>query len=814
MHRSYLLPFFLVIVAPCPAQTVQRKQLTAVRSEVPIAIDGVLEEGPWLSAPVANGFIQYEPQPNIPATKDTEVRVLYDDGAVYIGAHLLDPNVDSLMFRLWQRDDVDIGDWFDIVIDPYRSGRNGFEYLVSAANVQTDMIVAEDNEDEAWDAVWESAVGLTPTGWVVEVKIPFSAIRFPNTPVQTWGVNFVRHVGRTREKSFWSPLDPLVEGFLAQCGECHGIADIRPPTRLMLYPYASAYVEHYPFHLQGVSDWSRSLNGGMDVKYGLSDAYTLDMTLVPDFGQVVSDNVVLNLSPFEVQYNENRQFFTEGTELFQRGGLFYSRRVGGEPLLRNDAYAGLGTGETVVEDPATSRLINATKISGRGRKGLGLGFFNAITSPTNATVRDSLGNEREVLTDPLTNYNVLVVDQLLKNNSEVSITNTNVLRDGSVYDANATALAFTVNNKPRTLRIGGRVAGTQKFDAPEEERLGTRVVLGMAKTGGNWNYGADLFRTDRYFDPNDLGIFFLTNIDGIQPYVNFTNYSPKGNWQKWNVGLEGEYLRVVEPDHFHNLAVEVNTFRVTRSFTGMGAHVRAEPITTYDPYEARVFGRLYEFPSNVDIGGFFSSDYSKRLALDVEGSMRWFDEEQRSIAYVNVEPRVRASERLMLILSFFQEFKDHDVGWAAFSGDDIIFARRDQWTTETGLDASYLFNNRMGLNAHVRHYWGRAEYLSFHRLDDAGRLVATDYSGLDDDGSPIHDIDFDAFNVDLLYTWNFAPGSQLTLGWKNIIQTGSNLLMHDYLNDLENTLSAPQTNSLSLKVLYYLDVLRFRRQRG
>ena len=774
-------------------------------------VDGVLDEGPWAAAPIASGFIQYEPKPNVPATKDTEVRVLYDDGAVYIGATLLDPNVDSLMFRLWQRDDVDIGDWFDVVIDPYRSGRNGFEYLVSAANVQTDVIVAEDNEDEAWNAVWESAVGLTASGWVLEIRIPFSAIRFPNTDVQTWGINFVRHVGRTREKSFWSPLDPLVEGFLSQCGECHGIQNVKAPTRLTLYPYASAYVEHYPYGIDGVSDWSQSFNGGMDVKYGLSDAYTLDMTLVPDFGQVVSDNVVLNLSPFEVQYNENRQFFTEGTELFQRGGLFYSRRVGGEPLFRSAAYDALGEGETVIDDPATSQLINATKISGRGNKGLGLGFFNAITSPTHATLRDSTGQEREVLTDPLTNYNVLVVDQLLPNNSEISLTNTSVLRDGHVYDANATAFDFTLNNKKRTVRVAGRAAGTWKFDAPAEDEPGYRAFVEVAKTGGNWNYSTVLFQNDRHFDPNDLGIFYFTNVRGAEGYLSYTNYSPKGQWQRWNVGLETEYLRVIEPDHFHNFAVELNTFRVTRNFFGMGGHVRTEPVITYDPYEARTFGRLYEFPTNTDLYGFISSDYSKRFALDLEGGWRVFDEPDRSILSVNVEPRFRVGQRLVLILSMSHEFKDQDVGWAAFSGDDIIFSRRDQWTTESGLDGEYLFNNRMGLTLRVRHYWSRADYVSFHRLDEDGRLTPTDYSGLDENGDPIHDIDFDAFNVDLLYTWNFAPGSQLTLGWKNSIYAESNQLAQDYFQDLDRTLSAPQTNSLSLKVLYYVDVLRFRK---
>lgn len=152
----------------------------------------------------------------------------------------------------------------------------------------------------------------------------------------------------------------------------------------------------------------------MDVKYGISDAFTLDMTLIPDFGQAQSDNKVLNLSPFEVQFNENRQFFTEGTELFNKGGLFYSRRIGGTPLNYGKAYNNLQDGEEVVENPLAPQLYNATKISGRTAKGLGIGFFNATSGRTVATIRNSEGIERQVETDPLTNFNVLVFDQNLK----------------------------------------------------------------------------------------------------------------------------------------------------------------------------------------------------------------------------------------------------------------------------------------------------------------------------------------------------------------------------------------------------------------
>src|SRR5258705_10304557 len=164
-----------------------------------------------------------------------------------------------------------------------------------------------------------------------------------------------------------------------------GIKYIKPPLRLSFSPYFSSYVNNYPYNTPGIKNTTTSLNGGMDVKYGINDAFTLDMTLIPDFGQVQSDNQVLNLSPFEVKYNENRSFFTEGTELFNKGNLFYSRRIGGTPIHFGDVSGQLGANERVLKNPTESKLINATKVSGRTTKGLGVGFFNALTKPMYAT---------------------------------------------------------------------------------------------------------------------------------------------------------------------------------------------------------------------------------------------------------------------------------------------------------------------------------------------------------------------------------------------------------------------------------------------
>src|SRR6185295_13570210 len=140
------------------------------------------------------------------------------------------------------------------------------------------------------------------------------------------------------------------------------------------------YANHYPVNQTGHKNWTGQVNGGMDVKYGINQAFTLDMTLIPDFGQVQSDNRVLNLTPFEVKYNENRPFFTEGTELFSKGNLFYPRRIGIDPVLLHSASGYMTPDETIIKNPSESKLINATKISGRTGKGLGIAVLNAITN--------------------------------------------------------------------------------------------------------------------------------------------------------------------------------------------------------------------------------------------------------------------------------------------------------------------------------------------------------------------------------------------------------------------------------------------------
>ncbi|MBC8047658.1 MAG: carbohydrate binding family 9 domain-containing protein, partial [Fimbriimonadaceae bacterium] len=577
-------------------ETTPKKEMTAVRTIATIQIDGKLDEEIWSSASPATDFIQFQFKHNIPSAYRTEIKIMYDNNALYVGAYMYDPYPDSIMQELSTRDNLGSADFFDVIIDTYNEGINALEFIVSASGVQLDAKMYPSNngdEDFNWDAVWQSATKINADGWCAEIKIPYSAIRFPNEMSQTWGINFVREVKRNRDKSSWNKIDPEIQGFVNQSGILNGIENIEAPVRLSISPYFSAYYDIYSDNANDITSTGTSFNGGADLKYGLNDAFTLDMTLIPDFGQVQSDNQILNLTPFETYFVEQRQFFTEGTELFNKGNLFYSRRVGGTPIgFYNVVYGS----DSVVSNPQQTRLLNATKISGRTTKGTGLGFFNAIEGETYAETIDSEGNKNKILTGPATNYNVVVVDQSLKNNSDIYLINTNVMRSGKFYDANTTGGGFALNNKGNIWRVSGGGAVTQKyFDCGDSIELGYAHHVSAGKVGGKFQYGVGYWYEGDTYNPNDLG--YLQNNNTVSYNVNgsYHKYDPFWHFNQLNVFSELNYSRIINPDEFFNLDTYTEAWGSFRNNMFAGLWVATEPVITYDWFEPRVFGRYYTY---------------------------------------------------------------------------------------------------------------------------------------------------------------------------------------------------------------------------
>ncbi|HEX2608709.1 MAG TPA: DUF5916 domain-containing protein, partial [Flavisolibacter sp.] len=520
----------LSLIAPAFAQ-VPVKKLPAQRISAPIKVDGQLDEAIWKELTPVTNFVEWRPSAGKPedSTSRTVLYIAYDNTSIYVGGYVHERTKDSISRELIGRDKVGVNDFIGVILDTYNDKINAVGFYVTPYGEQYDAKYSNSgDEDDSWNSVWDSEAQIHSDGWTFEMRIPYSALRFANREDQTWGLNITRRRQKTGQQYMWNPVDPKINGFINQEGEWTGIEKIHAPLRLSFSPYLSAYVNHYK---EDSKAWRSSINGGMDVKYGINEAFTLDMTLIPDFGQVQSDNRVLNLSPFEVKYNENRAFFTEGTELFNKGNLFYSRRIGSSPIHYDDVYSSIGPDENVIKNPQESKLINATKISGRTKKGLGIGFFNAITKPMYAEVENSAKETRRIETNPLTNYNIAVLDQTLKNNSSVSLINTNVLRSGADYDANVTAGLFNFNNKKNTYNWNGKFALSQISgqQANGKNDLGYSHQIGFGKTGGRWNFQLTQEVADEKYNINDLGLLFNNNYIDHYFWTGYRWLKP-GNW--------------------------------------------------------------------------------------------------------------------------------------------------------------------------------------------------------------------------------------------------------------------------------------------
>ena len=804
------------------AQTVARKQTYAVRTEGSLKIDGIPNEAEWLRAPLISGFTQREPEPTKPARFDIEVRVLYDNRAIYIAATMFDPHADSISQELSLRDNLGNTDAFAVFFDTYRDGNNGSEFIVMPSGTQADAkLIPNQDDDFSWSAVWESATHVDDKGWSVEMAIPYSALRFPNATEQNWRINFARQVRRFREISFWNEVNPNVSGLLNQSGDIGGISNIKPPVRLQATPFVAAYVQNsYDKTAKPSSSWGKNFNAGLDVKYGINDAFTLDMTLIPDFGQVQSDNKILNLSPYEVRFDENRQFFTEGVELFNKGDIFYSRRVGSIPnYFWNQLYDRLKTGDELVKSPSEAQLYNATKLSGRLKNGWGVGVFNAIAAPTYAVVKNTEGVERNEQITPLTNYNVLAFDQNLPYNSFVSLVNTNVWRSGAAYDANVTAASFDLKNKKNTYAVFGSASLAQRIFTNQNE-LSYKYEAVIAKISGAYRF--DLYHNleSRNYNPNDLGFLRAPNESSWALTQSYNKFNTK-SFNKWNVNTEILYARLERPDEFATFNIATNGFFLTKKIFAFGFNARLVPVNAHDFFEPRTsdFSRYFQAPKNYSLGGFISTDYAKKFAFDLGFTYRLYDQRSQNGLDAFFNPRFRINDRVSIIWQITSGIKANypnfvypnsvSVGYGGVPSNAIIFGERQQLEIQNTPTLKWNFNHLMGLNIRLRHYWTRVNYVRYYELGQKGELNPTTYRGIDAANVSLHNTNFNLFNIDANFTWRFAPGSDVILNLKQNVAGANSDVAHDYFFNASRLFDNPIQNSFSVKVIYFVDYLKF-----
>ncbi|MCH3883002.1 MULTISPECIES: DUF5916 domain-containing protein [Tenacibaculum] len=810
-----------------------RKKIDATRISNSPKIDGDLNDNAWKNAPIANNFIMMRPTNGDaePASHKTEVKLVYDDNAIYVSAKMLAPDPSKIPAEFNNRDNIGNADFFMLMVNPNDDGQNPTMFIVTASGVQVDSKVSNGNEDYNWNAVWESAHKITDTGWVVEIKIPYRALRFANEDVQSWGINFHREVRNLNARFTWNHIDNTQGRWTQYDGLYQNFKNIKPPTRLAFYPYASVISDTYDGHT--IADW----NVGMDVKYGLTENFTLDATLIPDFSQAGFDNVELNLGPFEQQFSEQRQFFTEGTELFSKGNLFYSRRIGSRPidqfssdrsLVEEDVFTnGKRTNEEIIDNPGKVQMLNAIKISGRTKGGLGIGFFNAITDKTEVTiektVEEDLGNgqtetttsTRKETTNPFSNYNILVLDQQFNQNSAITLINTNVTRNGKYRDANATGLLWHVEDKGSNYNIDGSFKMTNISDDVNNPNTGYAFDTSIGKHSGKWRGEIGYNLENKDYNPNDMGILFSNNEQTLYGYLGYRYLKPKGkiNELYHNFSYNVNFLH--ESGVYTGTYLGYNFQVQTKKRFGYGGNINfnSERKDFFEPRQGSTSGVFFLRPQTLNVNHWGSSDYRKKFAYDYDLYFTHNKNNAKESYGFGISPRYRFTNQFSLIYRLNYNKTNNDQGYVteitasdvasdtslAPYQDKIIFGQRNRTSYNNSLTGKYSFSTKSSLSLSFRHNWSKVPYKDqFFTLENDGTLANTNYQDS-------YDVNFNSWNLDLNYLWQFAPGSQLIAFYRNSISNFNENAALSFSDNLNQLFEEPNQHIFSLRLVYFID---------
>ncbi|HEX2920781.1 MAG TPA: DUF5916 domain-containing protein [Bacteroidales bacterium] len=584
---KYRLTFLLINILPGlllsaqdEKQAVQKREYKATEISSEPIINGILDEQVWINANWGGDFIQDEPYNGGKASQKTEFCVLYNKDNLFVAIKAYDTNPDSIVTRMTRRDSYD-GDFVSIIFDSFHDLRTGFLFGTSSSGVKYDRLFSDDgdNEDETWDPNWWVKTSKNKDGWVAEMKIPFSQVRFEKNSGEAWGIQLSRRIYRNQEKDFWQHIPKDAPGFIHHFGEMTGLESIEPKKIFDITPYAVGSAETFeavpenPF-LSGGS--GSKFNGGIDAKIGVTNNMTMDLTINPDFGQVEADPSEVNLSAYETFLVEKRPFFIEGNNITTFGigvgdggvgndNLFYSRRIGrrpqGNPRLENDWNSDV---------PTNTTILGAAKLTGKSKKGLSLGFVEAVTAREQAEI-DTVGGRVFQTVEPLTNYFVGRIQKDINEGKTIIggiFTATNrTLEDDLVNLLHKSAYTggvdftqyfkdkswmFNINNAfsfvegstkaiEKTQRSSARYLQRPDknyafLDTSRTSLSGVGGRMQLTKMDGHWRFmGASTWKTPG-FETNDIGYTREANQILSFIWMGYNEWDPKGIYRRFNAG--------------------------------------------------------------------------------------------------------------------------------------------------------------------------------------------------------------------------------------------------------------------------------------
>ncbi len=804
--------------------------------EEPIRVDGILNDPVWQRAHAGTGFSMHEPDRGGSPTEETVFKVAYDEDAVYFAVACFekDPNLTSS--TLTRRDRIDDSDLVSIYIDPYLDKTTGYNFRVNPDGVLQDQYVYEDgNTDRDWDAVWQAETHRNDEGWFVEMRVPFSSIRYRPQESMTWGLQVYRWMQGRGEDNGWVVWDRETRGFVSRFGTVTGIEGVRPPRQLEVVPYFVSRAENEV----GSASMGGAGNFGADIKYGVTADLTLNATVQPDFGQVEADPAVLNLSPFETFFSEKRPFFIEGARFFQHPdfNLFYSRRIGTE------------AGEN-------SRIRFASKLTGKTVHGISVAGLYAATDITsegqghNPFKNGALGSQYFV---------GRVGKEFMDGAHRINLMQTAAIRPGSDLtndlaerrDAYTTGVDFDMNFHDRDYNVQGSFVGsivqpsTSIGEARPSKIYGTGGALDVRKLGGNNRGGLwGRWEGDR-LRLNDLGFlgapdevtggFWLQrrlNGDG-KSLINQGNI----NLNFWSSTLyagrtvrddAGNVLWSYDRGHHQNTGGNINAWTQFRNYWSTWWGVWGDATGT-SRFETRG-GPLMTNPARGGVWWGFDTDSRKKFQFELFTEAWWSVEGRRTNYYeVGVDWNQATNLSHSLEVSFADSHRDaqHIGSWnfdeslqsganfvtpaggVGIGGTSYVFGELDTRTFDITLRTDVLFNRNQSLELYVQPFLTVGTYGNARELVQPDTYDFTPFSapGFDPSGA---DFNRASVNLNLVYRWEYRPGSTLFLVWTHARNNSlrRNLNPDSFNADLEfgNLFDVEPEDTFLAKLTYWFSI--------
>ncbi|MBW3572056.1 MAG: hypothetical protein KY467_13215 [Gemmatimonadetes bacterium] len=852
--------------APAAAQQAEDPDLPramATRTTQPIRIDGALDDTAWQAATPITGFRQLDPQEGQPATERTELRVLYDDQALYIGAVLHDRH--PVTSRLGRRDmRMQASDWLTVILDSNHDHRTAFGFEINPHGVRRDQTRSPNDEDDSWDPVWEAETTVTDSGWVAEMRIPFSQLRFSAEAIQTWGMQVERQIARNQEFSVWSFTPREQPGGIPRFGHLAGLERIPTGKRLEVMPYAVTRAEHVdrrgnPFR----EEREYGMDAGLDLKYRVTSNLTLDATVNPDFGQVEVDPAVVNLSAFETFFPEKRPFFVEGAEIFRFGGdgtnnVFYSRRIGRRPTLAPPFAAR--------DVPDATRILGAVKLSGRTQGGWSIGILDAVTRRETARFRTPGGEDGSTTAEPLTNYFVGRARRESRAGQTavggfVGAVNRDLDTDALSQSLRSAAYSAGVDVfhqwAQRTWTLNGFLAGTHVrgdrpviiatqrlpyhyFQRPDADHLrldsaltslaGFAGALALSRRiGRHWNVNGRVNTISPGYEVSDLG--FQRRADRLdvelggsysetRPGKLFRRYSAFGvALVEHNYGWENISNRIFSGGNVQFL-----------NYWMVGANLNFSLAGTLDDRLTRG-GPGARRPGFVSFSPFVVSDPRKPLVLEAGGSVQRDDaggEDARVFAQLLMRPAPNWDVSLGASYNWADQAAQYlmavpDPAAASTFGRRYVFAPLEQTTAVLEARLNYTFTPGLSLQVFAQPFIASGDFgapmelarpRSFDFLvygRDVGEVVdGRVYPNGRGEGAlsfPVVEPDFNfrSLRGNAVLRWEWRPGSTMYLAWQQTRRDEQPYGDFALRRDAEGLFGAAPDNVFLVKVSYWLN---------